>query len=123
VATPFERRFYDLEFGLCQRYFQRWDYSNGNAGQGMALSAYHMTGQPGIYANIPLYKPMRGVPSITSTSSTARYVTDANISSHPFTGLVAQIGGPILLTMSGQPAGTAPGWLDSMGVITADADY
>jgi hypothetical protein len=125
VASPFERRFYDLELSLCQRYFQRWDYSSGNSGNGMALSGYSLTGgQAGIYLNIPFYKPMRAVPVCASTSTTFRFVTSGSIGNYAIAGLNALATGPLLVVSSAVvSSGAGPGWIDTLGIVTADADY
>jgi len=71
VATPFERRPYGLEFGLCQRYYQ----SLGN----MPLSAYSASGVLGF--TYPA--PMRATPTVTfsynGTNNAVYRFTDAAV--------------------------------------------
>lgn len=125
VATPFERRQYGQELALCQRYFQSCDFSQVfNGTNGRAITATKFSASDAIIGNVPLLCSMRTAPTITSTSSTARYVNNigGSASTPNVNTLTSMASGPIVLNYTLNSLAASYGWLDNFGVLSVSAE-
>ena len=131
TATPFDFRSYGTELGLCQRYFQKWDYSLalGTAGS-TALVANKYAATDSLVANAFLNTPMRTSPTLSSTNARARAVlnsgagvtvTIAAISAGvPNAGL--NVSGAITIVCNNNALAAGFGWIDKVGILSASAE-
>jgi len=131
VASPFERRAYGTELALCQRYYQKWDYSAALGSPGAtALVATKYSLTDAMISNIPLNSPMRTSPTLASTNATARAVLNTGAG---FTATISAISagvassglnvaGAITITCANNALAAGFGWLDQLGVVSASAE-
>lgn len=112
------------ELALCQRYFQRWDFSAalGSAGA-TAFVATKFSGTDAMIANIPLICGMRAPPTVTSTLTTARAVLNtATGTTVTLSAIYSDANGPIVLRYVNNAVTAGFGWVDSIGIISASAE-
>ena len=123
VATPFEHRQYGQELALAQRYYQQWDYSIvlGNPGS-TAFTATKYNTSDSIIANASLLVSMRAAPTVSSSNTTCRYVSNTAIGGVTFINLSSPGNGTINLIASNNSISAGFGWLDGIGVLTASAE-
>jgi hypothetical protein len=131
VATPFEFRSIGQELALCQRYFQKWDYSAALGSSGAtALVANKYSTTDSLVATASLNMPMRTSPTISSTNATARAVLNTgggitvNIAamSAGAAGAGLNVGGTITIVCNNNSLSAGFGWLDAIGVLSASAE-
>jgi hypothetical protein len=131
VATPFERRDYGRELMMCQRYFQKWNYSGALGSPGAtALVANKYSTTDSLVANMSLNCPMRASPTLSSSNATARAVINTGPGTTvTITAISAgipnadtNVAGAVTITCSNNSLAAGFGWLDQVGVVSASAE-
>ena len=112
------------ELALCQRYYQRWDLSGtmaASGGPGLVATKYSTTDP--VMANLPLNAVMRVPPTLNVTPTTARFVTNnggtptVSVGSYSTDGIR-----PITMLYYNGAVGPGYGWIDTIGIVSADAE-
>ena len=124
VATPFERRLFAVELGLCERYFQSINLSaNFGSANSAAITATKYSQYDSATASVPLIGPMRATPTISSSASSMRFVSNTGIVSLTIGSLTAPGPvGPITVTGSNNTVGAGYGWVDGVGLLSISAE-
>jgi hypothetical protein len=123
VASPFERRDYGRELIMCQRYFQKWDFSSTyNGSNGQAVIATKWSASDVCMGNVSTYAPFRVAPTVSSSVATARYVALAGGNTMTLVNISAMSNGPLVINTTNNGVGVSSGWLDNFGVISASAE-
>jgi hypothetical protein len=103
VATPFERRQFEQELALCQRYFYRWVNDTGGVCFPFAMQNFSASAAYGKLIDLPV--TMRATPTC-STSGTFTGMSSAGAPTTTFTGTT--IDSPTKQTLStGQWSGSS----------------
>ena len=124
AITDYYPRDPGTELKLCERYFQQWDFSaNVGAPGATGLVATKFATADSLIANLPLRSGMRGAPAVTTSFGTARAVLNsgAGISVNTFS-YSCPATGPITLLYNNAALAAGFGWLDTIGILRADAE-
>ena len=122
-ATGFEYVDYTNQLLMCQRYYQQFDYSGqlGTANAtGFTSSKYSTTDS--MVANAQLICAMRTAPTISSTNTSARAVTNTGIVFVTIGGLSSNGMGTICMLFSNNSLTPGVGWIDGVGILKATAE-
>jgi hypothetical protein len=122
LVSTFERRPNDLEKQFCRRYFQSFDYSIAQSGNGVLMPAFTFGIGQGILATLYFLASMRVAPTCASTFTTARFIGNVGGGTFPIAGISGKIDGPLLLFLTNTTNAAAFGWADTAGILTADAE-
>jgi len=112
------------ELALCQRYYQQWDLTaNVGATGATGLVAAKFSGTDSLIASLPLRAAMRATAIVTTSTSTARAVLNsgAGITVTTFT-YTCPVTGPITLLYNNNALPAGFGWIDTIGILRADAE-
>jgi hypothetical protein len=124
VATPFERRSYGQELGLCYRYCQVMNYNSiySGSGVGTAFVATKWSTTDAVLINVPLLGTMRATPSLSKSGGSNRYVNNQVVTTLTLGAMTGTAIGPISLGFTNNTINATVGWVDDIGVVTASAE-